>query len=65
MSLRTAVDAVWSVYRAKHRGVHAANSRLCLLELHLQRRREARESDTQELTGFGICYLERLPDDEC
>jgi hypothetical protein len=53
------------VYGAKHRGVHAADRRLCLLERHLQRRREARKSDTQELTGFGICYLERVPDDEC
>ena len=53
------------VYRAKHRGILAADSRLCLLERHLQRRREARENDTQELTGFGICYLERVPGDEC
>jgi len=52
------------VYRAKHRGV-AADGRLCLLEHHLPRRRESRESDTQELTGLGISYLERLPDDEC
>jgi hypothetical protein len=53
------------VYRAKHGCVHAADGRLCLLEHHLPRRRESRESDTQELTGLGISYLERLPDDEC
>ena len=63
--LRTAVNTAWSVYRARHREVDAADSRRCLLERHLQRRREARESDAEELTGFGIAYLELLPDDEC
>jgi hypothetical protein len=63
--LRMAIDTAWSVYRAKHRGVDAADSRRSLLERHLQRRREARESDAEELTGFGIAYLERFPDDEC
>jgi hypothetical protein len=63
--LRTAVDAAWLVYRARHRHVDAADSRRCLLERHLQGRWEARESDAEELTGFGIAYLDRLPDDEC
>ncbi|MGY8684448.1 hypothetical protein Q2941_42870 [Bradyrhizobium sp. UFLA05-153] len=65
VSLRTAVDTVWSLFRAKHRDVDAADSRRCLLERHLQGRREARVSDAEELTGFGLAYLERLPEDEC
>lgn len=63
--LRTAVDTAWSVYRARHRHVDAADSRRCLLERHLQGRREARESDAEELARVGIAYLDRLPDDEC
>ena len=51
--LRTAVDKAWAVYLAKHRGVDAADSRRCLLERHLQSRREAREGVVEELTGFG------------
>src|SRR5439155_23198186 len=31
----------------------------------LQGRSEARVSDAEELTGFGLAYLERLPEDEC
>jgi hypothetical protein len=63
--LRTAVDIAWSVYRARHRHVDAADCRRCLLERHLQGRWEARGSDAEELTGFGIAYLDRLPEDEC
>jgi hypothetical protein len=63
--LRTAVHTVWSLYLAKHRDVDAADSRRCLLERHLQGRWEARVSDAEELTGFGLAYLERLPEDEC
>ena len=63
--LRTAVDTAWSVYRARHRHVDAADNRRCLLERHLQGRREAREGDAEELARFGIAYLDRLPDDEC
>lgn len=63
--LRTAVDIAWSVYRARHRHVDAADSRRCLLERHLHGRWEAGEGDAEELTGFGIAYLDRLPDDEC
>ena len=61
--LRTAVDAAWSVYRAKHRDVSATDSRRCLLERHLQGRGMRCESDAQELTGYGIAYLELLSDD--
>ncbi len=63
-SVRTAVDSAWSVYRARHRDVDAADARRCLLERHLQRRWEAREGDAEELTGFGIGYLELLSSDE-
>jgi hypothetical protein len=64
-TLRTALDTAWSVYRARHREVDAADSRRCLLERHLQRRGEACESDAEDLAGFGIAYLELLPDEEC
>lgn len=63
--LRTAVLTVWSLYRAKHRDVDASDPRRCLLERHLQGRWEARVSDAEELTGFGLAYLERLPEHEC
>ncbi|MGY3036232.1 hypothetical protein ACVIIV_005402 [Bradyrhizobium sp. USDA 4354] len=65
--LRTAVDTAWCVYRSRHHDVDAADGRRCLLERHLQGRREARESngDAQELAAFGLAYLERLSDDEC
>lgn len=63
--LRTAIDTAWCVYRAKRRDVDAPDSRRCLLERHLQTRRELRECDAEELTGLGIAYLERLPDDAC
>ncbi|MCA1528625.1 hypothetical protein [Bradyrhizobium yuanmingense] len=65
--LRTAVDTAWCVYLARHRSVDAADGRRCLLERHLQGRREARESngDAQELAAFGLAYLERLSNDEC
>ncbi|MET4328254.1 hypothetical protein ABIB80_004083 [Bradyrhizobium sp. i1.15.2] len=63
--LRTAVDIAWSVYRARHRHVDAADSCCCLLERHLQGRWKARGSDAEELTQFGIAFLDRLPDDEC
>jgi hypothetical protein len=63
--LRTAVHTVWSLYLAKHRDVDASDPRRCLLEHHLQERWEARVSDAEELTGFGLAYLERFPEDEC
>jgi hypothetical protein len=63
--LRTAVHTVWSRYLAKHCDVDDADSRRCLLERHLQGRWEARVSEAEELTGFGLAYLERLPADEC
>jgi len=62
--LRTAVESAWSVYRARHRDVDAADARRCLLECHLQRKWEAREGDAEELMSFGVSYLERLSNDE-
>lgn len=59
--LKTAVDTTWSVYRATHDDVDAADSRRCLLERHLQ----TRDGDAEELASFGLAYLARLPDDEC
>ena len=63
--LRKAIDAAWSVYLATHSDVDAADGRRCLLERHLHRKWEACESDAEELTCFGLAYLERLPEDEC
>lgn len=63
--LNNATETAWIVYRARHPDVGPQDSRRCLLERHLQRRGEERESDTEELAGFGIAYLLRLPQDEC
>ncbi len=63
--LQTAVDTAWSVYRATHDGVDAADSRRCLLERHLHGRWETRDGDAEKLASFGLAYLTRLPDDEC
>lgn len=63
-SVRTATESAWTVYRARHRDVDVADARRCLLERHLQRRWEACVSDAEELTGFGIGFLELLAHDE-
>ncbi|KRQ14697.1 hypothetical protein [Bradyrhizobium manausense] len=63
--LKNATETAWTVYRARHPDVGPQDSRRCLLERHLQMRGEERESDTEELAGFGIAYLDRLPQDEC
>jgi hypothetical protein len=63
--LRKAVDTAWSVYRATHDGVDAADCRRCLLERHLHERWEAREGDVEELASFGLAYLARVPENEC
>ncbi|QQO23175.1 hypothetical protein JJB98_26175 [Bradyrhizobium diazoefficiens] len=63
--LKNATETAWTVFRARHPDVDAFDSRRSLLERRLQRRREERESDSEELTGFGIAYLHRLSRDEC
>ena len=63
-ALRRAVDTAWSLYRARHRDVDAADSRRCLLQRHLRGKWEARVSEVEELTGFGLAFLDRLPKDE-
>ncbi len=63
--LKTAVDTAWSVYRATHDDVDAADGRRCLLERHLHGRWKTRDDDAEELASFGLAYLARLPDDEC
>jgi hypothetical protein len=65
VALRTAVDTAWSIYRATHDDVDAADNRRCLLERHLQGRWETREGDVEELASSGLAYLARLPEDEC
>jgi len=63
--LRSAVDTAWTIYRATHDGVDAADSRRCLLERHLNGRPEVREGAVDELASFGLAYLALLPEDEC
>jgi hypothetical protein len=63
--LKNATETAWTVYRARFPDVDAFDSRRCLLERHLLRRREERESDPEELASFGIAYLYRLPSDGC
>jgi hypothetical protein len=63
--LKNATETAWTVYRARHPDVDLFDSRRCLLERRLLRRREERESDAEELASFGLAYLDRLPDDEC
>ncbi|MCK1405049.1 hypothetical protein IVB40_09620 [Bradyrhizobium sp. 40] len=63
--LKNAAETAWTVYRARHPEVDAHDSRRCLLERHLHSRSEARASDSEELAGFGIAYLQRLSRDGC
>jgi hypothetical protein len=63
--LKNATETAWTVYRARHPEVGARDRRRFLLERHLHRTWEERESDTEELASFGIAYLHRLPRDEC
>lgn len=63
--LKNATETAWNVYRARRPDVGARDSRRCLLERHLHRRWEERQSDTEELATFGLAYLHRLPRDEC
>ena len=63
--LKNATETAWTVYRARHPEVDSHDSRRCLLERHLHGRSKARASDTEELAGFGIAYLQRLPRDGC
>lgn len=65
VTVRRAAETAWTVYRAAHPDVDVQDSRRCLLERYLHRRREERESDAEELTSFGIAYLYQLPEDEC
>ncbi|QOZ28551.1 hypothetical protein [Bradyrhizobium sp. CCBAU 51753] len=63
--VKNVVDTVWCLFRAKHRDVDDADSRRYLLERYLQGKWEAHVSEADELTGFGLAYLDRLPKDEC
>lgn len=65
VAVERAAETAWIMCRAAHPDVDAQDSRRCLLERYLHRRREERESDTEELASFGIAYLHRLPEDEC
>lgn len=65
VAVRRAAETAWTAYRAAHPDVDARDSRRCLLERHLQGRWEAREGNAEELAGFGLAYLHRLPADEC
>jgi hypothetical protein len=64
VALKRAAETAWTVYRARHSDVDPQDSRRCLLERHLQRRGEERESDSEALASYGIAYLHGLPQDE-
>lgn len=63
--LKNAAETAWTLYRARHPHVDASDSRRCLMERHLHRRCEERQSDAEDLATFGLAYLHRLPIDEC
>lgn len=65
VAVRRAAETAWKVHRAMHHDVDAQDIRRCLLERHLHKRSEERESDPEELASFGVAYLHRLPEDEC
>lgn len=65
VALKRAAETAWTVYRARHSDFDPQDSRRCLLERHLQRRGEERESDSEALASYGIAYLHGLPQDEC
>jgi hypothetical protein len=51
--LKNATETVWTVCRARHPGVDTHDGRRCLMERHLHRRWEERQSDAEELaTGL-------------
>ena len=58
--LKIAVDQAWTVHVATHPDIHAADPRRCSLERYVSERWEAGESDTEELTCYGLSYLARL-----
>ncbi|NLS71604.1 hypothetical protein E3H11_22320 [Bradyrhizobium brasilense] len=64
VTVRRAAETAWTVYRAAHPDVDVHDSRRCLLERYLHRRREERESDAEDLASFGIAYLHQPPEDE-
>jgi hypothetical protein len=65
VGVRTAVETAWSILRATHDGVDAADRRRCLPGRHLQRRCETRREDMEELASLRLAYLARLPEGEC
>lgn len=50
----------WGIYLTRNEAVSENDARRCTLERYLKRRCRAGESDPQELTSLGLCYLERL-----
>jgi hypothetical protein len=63
--LKNATETAWTVYRARHPHVDASDGRRCLMQRHLHRRWEERQSDAEDLATFGLAYLHRLRRDEC
>lgn len=54
--VRRAAETAWTVYRAAHPGVDVQDSRRCLLERYLHRRREEREIDPVRTGLIGTCH---------
>ena len=65
VTVRTAAETAWSIFRATHPGIDASDSRRCLLDRHLQGTGREQVSDTEDLAALGLAYLHRLSSDEC
>ena len=59
-ALKVAVERAWNVHLAVHNDVDAADSRRCSLERYLCKKWCEGESDPEQLTCYGLSYLDRL-----
>ena len=60
--LKIAVDRAWTVHLATHDDIEAADYRRCSLERYLSGKRQAGESDPDELTCHGLSgTLRKVP----
>ena len=58
--LRIAVDRAWTIYLTTRSDVDPADQRRCMLERYLSEKWHAGENDPEELTCYGLSYLNRL-----
>jgi hypothetical protein len=60
LPLRTAIDRAWTVHLATNIDIDAADQRRCSLERYLIGKWHGGESDPEELTCYGLSFLNRL-----